>query len=432
MKPRILIFIVALGVFAALANPDWMRAQEEKKVQSQHYSVTDLGTLGGTFSSGEGISNQGWVDGFSTLSGDAITHAFLRQHDTLTDLGKPGLNSLVSYPFNAEGGVAMHGETSDPDPLGEDFCGFGSHLKCAPSVWQSGVLTRLPTIYGGNGFANQINNRGEVVGVIENTTHDMTCHDCVEGVCQFQVFQTEAVMWKKNYIHRLPSLAGDPDGLALIINENGEAAGTSGQCIGSANEALHAVIWQNGTVSDLGNLGGTTNNHPQYLNNRGEVVGFSNLPGDATTHAFLWRKGVMSDLGTLSGDFSSFGEAINDSSEIGGLSCDLDGNCRAFVWQKGVMTDLNTLVSAGSPLFLIDALSINSRGEIVGDALETSSGDVHAYLATPIPGGGTNEIAMAATRSQAGESPRIALPDSIRKVLRERLAYRYHIPIHPH
>jgi hypothetical protein len=47
-------------------------------------------------------------------------------------------------------------------------------------------------------------------------------------------------------------------------------------------------------------------------------------------------------------------------------------------------------------------------------------------------GGGTNEIAMAATRSQAGEGPRVALPDNVRKVLRERLAYRYHIPIHLH
>ncbi len=30
------------------------------------YTVSDLGTLGGTFSSAEGVSNRGWVDGFST------------------------------------------------------------------------------------------------------------------------------------------------------------------------------------------------------------------------------------------------------------------------------------------------------------------------------------------------------------------------------
>ena len=110
------------------------------------------------------------------------------------------------------------------------------------------------------------------------------------------------------------------------------------------------MIWENGIATDMGNLGGTTNNHPQYLNNRGEVIGYSNLPGDRTNHAFFWRKGVMSDLGTLSGDFSSFGEAINDDGEVGGLSCDMNGNCRAFLWQNGVMTDLNALISV-TPLY---------------------------------------------------------------------------------
>lgn len=124
-------------------------------------------------------------------------------------------------------------------------------------------------------------------------------------------------------------------------------------------------------------------NHPQYINNRGEVVGFSNLPGETTNHAFLWRKGVMSDLGTLPGDFASWGEAINDNGEVGGLSCDMNGSCRAFLWQNDLMTDLNTLICPGSPLFLSTVWSINSRGEIVGDGTQISTGQNHAYLAIP-------------------------------------------------
>ena len=137
----------------------------------------------------------------------------------------------------------------------------------------------------------------------------------------------------------------------------------------------------------------------------------------------------MTDLGTLSGDFSSFGEAIADNGEVGGLSCDMSGNCRAFLWQNGVMTDLNALISVSSPLFLIDVLGVNSRGEIVGDALEISSGEVHAYLATPRHGRAASEIAALAMRGESGKSPKVALPENVRKALGKRLGRRYHIPL---
>ena len=126
---------------ATLAISVRVSAQEHE----QRYTVTDLGTLGGTLSSGEGINNTGWVNGFSTLPGDTITHAFLRRHNVLKDIGQPGLNSLMAYPFNERGEAAIHAETSTPDPLGEDFCAFGTHLVCPPFVWQRGKLTQLST-----------------------------------------------------------------------------------------------------------------------------------------------------------------------------------------------------------------------------------------------------------------------------------------------
>jgi hypothetical protein len=45
--------------------------------------------------------------------------------------------------------------------------------------------------------------------------------------------------------------------------------------------------------------------------------------------------------------------------------------------------ELNTLIPAGSPLFLVAAFRINSRGEIVGLAFNTTTQEAHAYLASP-------------------------------------------------
>src|SRR6266566_2946406 len=80
------------------------------------------------------------------------------------------------------------------------------------------------------------------------------------------------------------------------------------------------------------------------INNRGQVVGQSDLPGDTTHHAFLWQNGVMTDLGTLPGIPGSLANGINNKGQVVGFSDDFSGNTVALLWQNGVMTDLNTLI----------------------------------------------------------------------------------------
>jgi probable HAF family extracellular repeat protein len=130
---------------------------------------------------------------------------------------------------------------------------------------------------------------------------------------------------------QLPTFPGDPDGAALGINDNGLAVGYSGNC-GVFGVPLHALLWQNGTATDLGNLGGTMNNLATDINNQGQVVGQSDLSGDTTFHAFLWQNGgPMADLGTLPGDFSSFAAAINSKGQVvgfSGLVADIAGGSR--------------------------------------------------------------------------------------------------------
>jgi hypothetical protein len=62
------------------------------------------------------------------------------------------------------------------------------------------------------------------------------------------------------------------------------------------------------------------------------------------------------------------------------------------------MVDLNSLIPANSELYLFTACSINSRGEIIGLALDVQ-GNFHGYLATP---SGENEDSRATFPERAG------------------------------
>src|SRR5258708_5486664 len=60
--------------------------------RAQLYSVTDLGTLGGTYSSANAINSGGIVVGGANLTGDTAGHAFSYSGGVMTDLGTLGGN----------------------------------------------------------------------------------------------------------------------------------------------------------------------------------------------------------------------------------------------------------------------------------------------------------------------------------------------------
>jgi len=200
MKSRKLT-LVTIVFFVTLATPLFLTAQTTR------YAVTDLGTLGGTFSLALGINDTGWVVGVSSLPDDTAFHAFLWKKDLLVDLGTlGGPNSVAGHPLNERGQIGGVAETSTPDPLGEDFCAYFdvNHLVCLPFVWQNGVARVLPTLGGSNGQAHQINNRGQVVGLAENSTLDPTCPP--PGPPFFELLEFKPVLWEKDEIHELPHL----------------------------------------------------------------------------------------------------------------------------------------------------------------------------------------------------------------------------------
>jgi probable HAF family extracellular repeat protein len=436
-KSSMRIIAAALSAAFAVSAQTATQEQEHKKVHFTRYTVTDLGTLGGTAGAAFGINNRGHVSGQGALAGNANEHAFLYVHGQKSDLGTlgaPGLNSTVGT-INDRDEVAIISETSATDPFQENFCAFFTSHSCVGAVWKRGSLTPLPTLGGTNAFADGVNNRGEVVGYAENSTQDPTCPTP-------QKLDFEAVTWEPNgEIHELPPLKGDTVGFALGMNNRGDVAGGSGTCANTPLFPLvggpHAILWENRVPRDLGSLGGTLISTAAAVNDRREVAGGSYLSGDQTVHSFFWTEhGGMEDMGTVSPDLASFATAINERGQVVGASCDVNPltaqappNCRAYLWQDGQMVDLNTLIPADSPLYLLFAYQINGAGDIVGQACVTANGEctaeLHAFVATACGKGHDNGVEYeAAEPDVTAERPRPFVPDNARKLIQRQIGRR--------
>jgi probable HAF family extracellular repeat protein len=423
---------ISIAVLTFALWPYLLAAQAQNAAPTR-YKVINLGTLGGVLGSfAHSINNEGWIAGVANLPGDTEEHAALWRDGVATDLGTlGGDNSNVDSPVkNNNGLIVGFAQTSAIDPLGENFCTFtyndasggacnGSNHSCRGFRWRNGVMDALGTLGGNNSFATGANNRGLVIGSAENSTQDANC-------IPPQVLDYKPVVWRGRAIQELPVPTGDAIGAAIGVNDKNQVVGTSGMC--GSGPALgpvpvHALLWQNGSITDLGNLGGAVNNIANAINESGQIVGASDLPGDNTGHAFLWQNGAIADLGTLPGDFLSVANAINDKGQVVGQSCDVNFNCRAFLWRSGVITDLNTLIPPDSSLYLLIAYDINSRGEIVGIALDQSSGVPVAFAAVPCGQDGKVEGCSDAAHT-AVERQKVVLPENVRRSLQQRLRFR--------
>jgi probable HAF family extracellular repeat protein len=412
-------FVLAIALCAAARPIPTAEVRHAHGGGHFHYRVFRLGTLGGTSAIANGLNDEGLASGDANLAGDQTQHGILWAGQHSIDLGTlGGPNSLANWPPNDRGAVAVLAETAKADPLGEDFCAFGTHLVCLGFVWHDGVKSAplLPFAGGNNSQPQAMNNRGQVSGYAENGNADPTC-------VAPQVLQIRGVVWgPRSQMSELSPLGSDPDSVAFDINDRGDAVGASGDC-GNANDsstAFHAVLWQNGSPVDLGNLGGAINNVALSLNSRGDVVGFSNLPSDATFHPFMWRKrtGIV-DLGMLPGDAFGFASGINDQDQAVGQVCDASGDCRGFIWQAGVMTDLNNLVSVHSGLYLLSGKWINAFGVIVGMAYDERTGETPAYVAIPDD--------RSTVYHNIAPAPQAHLPARVRQAIRKQ-QHTAHVP----
>ena len=375
--------------------------QTKAKLQ---YQVSDLPGLGGTSNGGNSINDQTWVAGYARLP-DRNRHAALWRNSLLTDLGTlGGPNSSVTWNVKNTAGIIVGiSQTADPESLGEAWS--SAAFYSTPNnvgyinlgfVWEDGQgpMRGLPNFPGGNnGFTTGANNLRQAVGWAENDVHDPTC-------VSPQVLQFRPAMWTlgpPDQIQDLPLIPGDSSGAATAINDNGQIVGISGICDQAVGRhtAKHAVLWENGTVTDIyPDAPAPWWNTPTAINQRGDIVGFAGDPafveGDIV-HAFMWtREDGIRQLKPLPNrtpkhvDSEAYG--INEARQVVGVSCDADlVDCRAVIWDHGnTPTDLNDLKAPGYSAVLTSAKDINNKGEITGRATDPITGVLTAYLAVPV------------------------------------------------
>ncbi len=458
MKSRTSTCLAAMTLFAALAIPARLAAWENQDHKHHHYKLIDLGTFGGSQSyvnepvnSFAAILNRrgmvtGWADTsisdpYPNFCFDAdclVARVFQWDDGQLSDLGVlPNGASSASTWISPDGLIAGYSENGQLDPL----------IPGLPEVhavlWQNGGIADLGTLDGGfESLSTAVNNRAQVVGWSTNTVPDP--FPFVDGgASQGAGYQTRAFIWQNGAMEDLGTLGTGTDATAWLVNERGQVAGDSftntilnttqtcgqnvpnqdpfiwdnvhgltdigslggtcgfavdlnnrGQVVGLSDlpgdQHWHAFLWdrrQHPNLKDLGTLGGG-NSSPIANNDEGEITGWGALPGDNSIHAALWKHGKVTDLGAVGSDPCSLGFSINSTTKIVGISvpgCDFSNNpaWRAFLWEDGgPMVDLNTLVSPGSPLHLTDPDTINDRGEIAGFGF-LPNGDKHAFLLIP-------------------------------------------------
>jgi probable HAF family extracellular repeat protein len=448
MKSRFLMLLAVITLFAALAVPLRLAAQNKPGHKHHSYQFLDLGTFGGPGSyfifSSVPLNNDGLVTGTAdTTTPDPyapfcfspeclVTHTFRWEDGELSDLGAlPGVNGSIPTAINASGAIAGISENGVIDPA----TGFAEYDGV---VWQDGEIINLGTFGGAFSYAGDINDAGQVAGFALTTTPDSFF---LGNLCFNNPFATQmlAFIWQGGALQNLGTLGG-PDSCGYWINQKGQVAGMSftNSIInpGTGFPTTHPFVWNGKRMLDVGSLGGTLALGAGIvpLNDRGVMTGFSTLAGDATSHPFVWTKskgmqdlgtlggdngsadsinnagmivGVadlpgslshdaflwtkktgMKDLGTQDGDPCSHALSINSSGQIVGGSSDCNNFLHAFLWENGgPMIDLNNFVPPGSGVTLTEATFINDNGEISVQAV-LSNGDTHAALLIPCDGDG--------------------------------------------
>jgi probable HAF family extracellular repeat protein len=413
MSKTTLSILSSLLLSTALAAPATAGSPQHapgKHPGLPHYVLFDVGTFGGEFSNffgpatrqlnshgdAVGANNTSLPDPLDPLCFEncLVDHGFEWKNGGTNDLGAL-FGSSVAIGLNDKGlvaGLSQNGKIDNDTGIFE--------LRAV--AWKSGKIKDLGTLGGTQSSGGTgVNNLGQVA--VQSTTADSNdafigvsqanciwlpttqrdCHDLDFGINALFLpvtTSTHGAVWSKEAGLKDAGTLGGPDSTITDINDSSQAVGWSYNSYNAGNSGVpdtRPFLWDNGTATDLGSLGGTFG-EATLINQNGQVTGTSNLPGDTEVRPFIWDKANgMHDLGSLGGDYGH-GDWINDLGDIVGFSRTTQGSImgHAFYWHDGSLGDLGVIGDDPES----EANVINNKGMIVGEDFDRDIGDLRGWI----------------------------------------------------
>ena len=221
----------------------------------------------------------------------------------------------------------------------------------------------------------EITDLGMLDGHIKSEAYDINDYGQVVGISYERVgypgpvYKGHAFLWDNGTMTDLGTLGGD-ESFAYGINDDGQVVGGA---ITAGSSIQHAFLWDSRTITDLGTLGGPES-YAVAINNLGQIAGTSNIEEGnyGHIHPFLWDSGTMTDLGDIDGvTHGTWAGDVNDSAQVVGVG-GIENRNHGFLWETATMTNISSLsdsISSG-------AYGINNCGEVVGYVYDEIGGSV--------------------------------------------------------
>jgi probable HAF family extracellular repeat protein len=199
-----------------------------------------------TASTASGINDAGDIVGAYT-GRDGLNTAFLYRHGAVDELGTLGQTVRSSDAADINNRQQIVGNSLTDTPTG------GGGFVTRAFLYQHGAMTALPTRAGYGSIAAKVNERGTVVGRIENNDGS---------------FDWRAALWEKGK-------------LKVLVEQPSDARGINnrGQVVGAVLSGSGGFFYEPGKpVRSLNDLIDTSTGwdiqYAQAINERGQIVGF--------------------------------------------------------------------------------------------------------------------------------------------------------------
>ena len=199
---------------------------------------------------------------------------------------------------------------------------------------------------------------------------DRQIHAVAIAISLFFSFESTILAAPLYHVTDLGVLSGSLGSVAYGVNNHGWVVGKAYGVTDSTNE--RAFLFKDGTMTDLGNLGGTLNGIDHTvatsINDAGQITGYS-FTSAGEERAFIYTNGTMLNLGVPTGYVTSAGIHINNLGQVVGSTSPDFGTSHAMLYD-GSMHDLGTLPMEPDRQSYANAKEINDLGIIVGNSNE--------------------------------------------------------------